>query len=170
MFHFSCSSYYEVACCECPFRSFRTPTFPLRTIISHLAYSLCIDFLFPQISHLSCDQRLVDYMWLITRHRLFQSLKVRLEFSKTKFFERLRRRIRWKQNPWCFLFLLHVYALIRCNILRYFTNPIFFRIIHGSTSPKPYRNYYSYFLKKLMSFRSLNFLCRFERVPRAFQL
>lgn len=88
--------------------------------------------------------------WLnVTYHStsIVSEFKVRPEFSKTKFFERLRRRIRWNQNPWCYLFLLHVYALIRCNILRYFTNPIFFRIIYGSTSPKPYRNYYSYFLK-----------------------
>ena len=96
-------------------------------------------FLFPQISHLSCDQRLVDYMWLITRRRLFQSLRCGWSFPKLNSL---------KGCVGEYGGLLRVYALIRCNILRYFTNPIFFRIIYGSTSPKPYRNYYSCFRKK----------------------
>lgn len=140
MFHFLCSSYYEVACCECPFRSFRTPTFPLRTIISHLAYSLCIDFLFPQISHLSCDQRLVDWMWLITRRRLFQSLRCGRSFPKLNSLKGCVGDYGGNKIFDVTNFLLRVYALIWCNILRYFTNSIFFRIIYGSTSPKPYRN------------------------------
>lgn len=89
---------------------------------------LCIDFLFPQISHLSCDQRLVDYMWLITRRRLFQSLRCGWSFPKLNSL---------KGCVGEYGGLLRVYALIRCNILRYFTNPIFFRIIYGSTSPNP---------------------------------